>query len=40
MNRKSSDGVKHRRKQLRGQRKGIADSAEQKEGVMYASGLC
>ena len=31
--------VRHRRKQLRAQRKGFADIAEQNEGVVYGAGL-
>ena len=36
---KSTAEVRHRRKQLRAQRKGFADIAEQNEGVVYGAGL-
>ena len=36
---KSTPEVRHRRKQLRAQRKGFADIAEQNEGVVYGAGL-
>ena len=39
MEQKSSDTVKHRRKQLRAQRKGFSDATEEKEGVVYGAGL-
>ena len=39
MEKKSTPGVRHRRKQLRAQRKGFADIAEQNEGVVYVAGL-
>ena len=39
MEKKSTPGVRHRRKQLRAQRKGLADIAEQNEGVVYGAGL-
>ena len=39
MNKRSSDLIKHRRKQLRAQRKGFTDKAEQNEGIMCGEGL-
>ena len=36
---KSTPEVRHRRKQLRPQRTGFADIAEQIEGVAYGAGL-
>ena len=39
MEKKSTPEVRHRRKQLRAQRKGFADIAEQNEGVVYGAGL-
>ena len=39
MEKKSTPEVRHRRKQLRAERKGFADVAEQNEGVVYGAGL-
>ena len=39
MEKKSTPEIRHRRKQLRAQRKGFADIAEQNEGVVYGAGL-
>ena len=38
MNRKETDTVKHRRKQLRAKRKGFVDRDEEKEGKTYGAG--
>ena len=39
MEKKSTPEVRHRRKQLRAQRKGFADIVEQNEAVIYGAGL-
>ena len=39
MEKKSTPEIRHWRKQLRAQRKGFADIAEQNEGVVYGAGL-
>ena len=39
MEKKSTPEVRHRRKQLRAQRKDFANIAEQNKGVVYGAGL-
>ena len=39
MERKSTDSIKQRYKSLRAQRKGFADTIEEKEGTVYGAGL-
>ena len=39
MERKSTDAIKQRCKCLRAQRKGFADTIEEKEGTVYGAGL-
>ena len=39
MERTSIDSIKQRRKSLRAQRKGFADTIEEKEGTIYGAGL-
>ena len=39
MEKKSTPEVRHRRKQLRAQRKDFANVAEQNKGVVYGAGL-
>ena len=39
MEKKSTDSIKQRRKSLRAQRKGFADTIEEKEGTVYGAGL-
>ena len=39
MESKSTAEVKQHRKQFRARRKGLADSAEEKEGTLYGAGM-